>query len=116
MGLNGEKGGFKFGFGPKRTPGASFVEIGVGPPTVLRPSLLQTLLSNTIPVLKSKESRKLAMEKRSARLQSACGGGRTNKHIKCLHFCCVIRRYFSAFSWDGVEGGIASGKNHFFPS
>ena len=35
-------------------------------------------LSNTIPVLKSKESRKLAMEKRSARLQSACGGGRTN--------------------------------------
>ena len=33
MGLNGRKGGFKFGFGPKRTPGASFVKIGLGPPT-----------------------------------------------------------------------------------
>ena len=35
MGLNFEKRGFKFGFGPKRTPGASFVKIGLGPPTVV---------------------------------------------------------------------------------
>ena len=48
MGLNGRKGGFKFGFGPKRTPGASFVKIGVGPPTALRPSLLQTLLKRGV--------------------------------------------------------------------
>ena len=35
MGPDGEKRGFKFGFGPKRTAGASFVKIGLGPPTVV---------------------------------------------------------------------------------
>ena len=42
----GRTGVAKLRFGPRRTSGASFVKIGLGPPTVLRPSYVQSLLSS----------------------------------------------------------------------
>ena len=45
IGRMGQKGVAKFRFGPRRTSGASFVKIGLGSWTVLRPSLVQSLLS-----------------------------------------------------------------------
>ena len=43
-GRMGQTGVAKLRFGPRRTSGASFVKIGLGPPTVLRPSYVQSLL------------------------------------------------------------------------
>ena len=48
-GRMGQKGVAKFCFGPRRTSGASFVKIGLGPPTVLRPSYVQSLLRAQAP-------------------------------------------------------------------
>ena len=42
----GRTGVAKIHFGPRRTSGASFVKIGLGPPTVLRPSYVQSLLNH----------------------------------------------------------------------
>ena len=43
-GWMGQKGAARLRFGPRRTSGASFVKIGLGPPTVLRPFYVQSLL------------------------------------------------------------------------
>ena len=44
----GRKGVAKLCFRPRRTTGASFIKIGLGLPTVLRGSLLQSLLRGTL--------------------------------------------------------------------
>ena len=49
MGRMGRKGVARLRFGPSRTTGASFVKIGLGPPTVLRASYVQSLLKRLCP-------------------------------------------------------------------